>query len=94
MTVSAIVERNAAQYPDKLALCDLSDTFTFSEVLEKSRQAAAVFQARGISKGDAVAIMGQNSFDFVFAYFGALMAGAVVGAGEPQAHRPGGRLYP
>ncbi len=78
MTVSAIVERNAAQYPDKIALCNLSDTFTFSEVLEKSRQAAAVFQARGISKGDAVAIMGQNSFDFVFAYFGALMAGAVV----------------
>ena len=78
MTVVNLVEKNAALYPDKTALCDLSDTFTFSRVLEKSCRAAAIFQAAGIQKGDRVAIMGQNSFDFVFSYFGALMAGAVV----------------
>ncbi|MCG8636795.1 MAG: AMP-binding protein [Desulfobacterales bacterium] len=72
------VEKNAALYPDKIALCDMSTEFTFSQVLEKSRQAAAVFQDLGISKGDAVAIMGQNSFDFVFSYFGVLLAGGVV----------------
>lgn len=78
MTVVNLVEKNAALYPDRPALCDLSETFTFSRVLEKSRQAAGIFQAAGIRKGDALAIMGQNSFDFVFSYFGALMAGAVV----------------
>lgn len=76
-TIVSIVEQNAAKFPDRIALCDLSETFTFSQVLENSRQAAGVFQAAGIKKGDAIAIMGQNSFDFVFAYFGALMAGAV-----------------
>ncbi len=46
------VEKNTALYPDKLALCDLSTEFTFSQVLERSSQAAAVFQDLGITKGD------------------------------------------
>lgn len=78
MTVVNLVEENAARHPDQIALCDLTDTFTFSRVFEKSRQAAGIFQSAGIAKGDRVAIMGQNSFDFIFSYFGALMAGAVV----------------
>jgi len=78
MTIVEIVEKNAARFPGKTALCDMSGEFTFSQILEKSRHAAAVFQEQGITKGNPVAIMGQNSFDWVFSYFGALMAGGVV----------------
>ncbi len=52
--------------------------FTFNQVKEKSEQAAACFQAMGIGKGDPVAIMGQNTVDFVFSYFGVLKAGGIV----------------
>lgn len=78
MTVIELVEKNADLYPDRTALCDLETEFSFSQVLEKSRRAAACFQATGLTKGDVVAVMGQNSFDFVFSFFGVLMAGGVV----------------
>ncbi|WDP88509.1 MAG: AMP-binding protein [Desulfobacter sp.] len=78
MTVIEIVEQNARRFPDKPALCDMSREFTFSQVFEKAKQASALFQGAGIQKGDVVALMGQNSFDWVFSYFGILMAGGVV----------------
>lgn len=78
MTVVKLIDTNAEHHPDKLALCDMKTEFTFQEVRDKSEQAAACFQAQGIKKGDPVAIMGQNSFDFVFSFFGVLKAGGVV----------------
>ena len=78
MTIVKLVDTNAEHHPDKLALCDMETEFTFQEVRDKSEQAAACFQALGIKKGDPVAIMGQNSFDFVFSFFGVLKAGGIV----------------
>ncbi len=78
MTIVKLVDTNAENHPDKLALCDMETEFTFQEVRDKSEQAAACFQALGIKKGDPVAIMGQNSFDFVFSFFGILKAGGIV----------------
>ncbi|MCP4720275.1 MAG: long-chain fatty acid--CoA ligase [Desulfobacteraceae bacterium] len=78
MNIVKLVDANSENHPDKLALCDMETEFTFQEVREKSEQAAACFQALGIKKGDPVAIMGQNSFDFVFSFFGVLKAGGVV----------------
>jgi feruloyl-CoA synthase len=78
MTIVKLVDTNAKNHPDKLALCDMETEFTFQDVRDKSEQAAACFQALGIKKGDPVAIMGQNSFDFVFSFFGVLKAGGVV----------------
>ncbi len=78
MTIVKLVDTNAQNHPDKLALCDMETEFTFQDVKKKSEQAAACFQALGIKKGDPVAIMGQNSFDFVFSFFGVLKAGGIV----------------
>jgi feruloyl-CoA synthase len=78
MTVIELIDANADNYPDKMALCDMDTAFTFREVKEKSEQAAAFFKALGLKKGDPAAIMSQNSFDFVFSYFGILKAGGVV----------------
>lgn len=78
MTIVKLVDTNAEHHPDKLALCDMETEFTFQEVRDKSEQAAACFQALGVKKGDPVAIMGQNSFDFVFSFFGVLKAGGIV----------------
>ncbi|WP_457552310.1 class I adenylate-forming enzyme family protein [Desulfobacula sp.] len=78
MNVIELVNSNADNHPDKIALCDIKTDFTFHQIKEKSEQVAACIQKLGIKKGDAVAIMGQNSFDFVFSFFGVLKAGGVV----------------
>ena len=78
MNVIELIHTNAGSYPEKMALCDMDTAFTYKEVKEKSEQAAACFQARGLKPGDTVAIMSQNSFDFVFSFFGVLMTGGVV----------------
>lgn len=78
MNVIELVDGNAGRHPDKTALCNMDTAFTFKQVKEKSEQAAACFQALGVKKGDPVAIMSQNSFDFVFAFFGILKSGGIV----------------
>ena len=78
MNVIELVDENAARHPGKTALCNMDTAFTFKQVKEKSEQAAACFQAMGVKKGDPVAIMSQNSFDFVFSFFGILKAGGIV----------------
>ena len=77
MNVIELIDANAERYPDKIALSGMDTEISFKQVKEKSEQAAACFQARGIKKGDAVALMSQNTFDFVFSFFGILKAGGV-----------------
>lgn len=78
MNIIELINGNAENHPEKTALCDMDTEFTYQELKEKSEEAAACFQAMGIGKGDAVAIMSQNTFDFVFAFFGILKTGGVV----------------
>ena len=77
MNVVELVDRNAAQTPDKTALCDLEHTVTFQAVKETSERVASALVQRGLTPGSPVALMGQNSFDFVYALFGILKAGCV-----------------
>lgn len=77
MNIVELIDANADNHPDKIALCNLDDEFTFKELKEKSEQAAGVFQSLGLKKGDPAAIMSQNTFDFVFSFFGILKAGGV-----------------
>lgn len=77
MNILELVNNNAECHPEGIALQDMETQFTFKQVKEKSELAAACFQALGIGKGDPVAIMSQNTFDFVFSFFGILKAGGV-----------------
>ncbi len=77
MNLIEVIEKNAATTPDKTGLCDLQTSYTFWKMVDESKQMAAKLQGLGIQKGDAVALMGQNSFDWVFSYFGILLCGAV-----------------
>ncbi|MGD2039932.1 MAG: long-chain fatty acid--CoA ligase [Anaerolineae bacterium] len=79
----------AAKYPTKPALVfgnvveplgnALMDTsMTYQQLLEQTRQFAAALQQLGVQKGDRVALWLPNCPQFVIAYYGTLMAGAVV----------------
>ncbi len=78
MNIIEILDKNAEHHPDRIALCDMDQSFTFRQLKDKSEKAGAWFQKAGIKKGDHVAVMGQNTFDFVFSFFGILKAGGVV----------------
>jgi feruloyl-CoA synthase len=77
MNVVQLIDQNAARFPEKTALSTMETALTFQQVKEKSERAAACFQKLGIRKGDPVAIMSQNTFDFVFSFFGILKAGGI-----------------
>jgi long-chain acyl-CoA synthetase len=62
---------------DKEFLVYLDERLTFAQVHAASRKVAAVLQARGVAKGDRVAIAMRNYPDWITAYCGALMLGAV-----------------
>ena len=52
--------------------------FTYGEVARLAYQFARELEARGISKGDRVLLWGENSAQWVAAFFGCLLRGAVV----------------
>jgi acyl-CoA synthetase (AMP-forming)/AMP-acid ligase II len=58
---------------------------TYAELATSVRRAAAGLVARGVAKGDTLALCSPNSPDFAVAYFAALAAGAVVTTVNPLA---------
>lgn len=74
-----ILENSAANFPDRQAVNFLGMRgITYSELWESARRFAAGLQTRGVKKGDRVAIALPNSIHYVIAYYGTLLAGAVV----------------
>src|SRR5699024_8936950 len=62
----------------KKALNFMGKDLTFNNVLSEAQKIAHFLQAKGLRKGNRVAIMLPNTPQAVIAYYGALMAGGVV----------------
>lgn len=78
-----VVDEYARISPDKRALiwCDLKGherTFTFGEISRMSNQAANVFKAHGLKKGDPVILMLKRRWQFWVAAVGLLKLGCVL----------------
>ncbi len=78
MNLVEIIDLNAEKFGDKANLRYNGQTYTFAQVKQNADKAAAALQAWGVQKGDLVAIMSFNTPAYVFAFFGALKAGAAV----------------
>ncbi|MCB2007692.1 MAG: acyl-CoA synthetase [Burkholderiaceae bacterium] len=76
----SFLERTAEVYPQRLAVVHGDLRRNWSEVYRRSRQLASALVARGIGKGDTVAVMLPNTPLMVEAHFGVPMAGAVLNA--------------
>ena len=74
----AMLDRAAEQWGSHDATIFYGARLTYSELREQARRLAAGLQALGVAKGDRVAIMLANCPQAIIAYYGALMAGAVV----------------
>ncbi|MFA7665879.1 MAG: long-chain-fatty-acid--CoA ligase [Burkholderiaceae bacterium] len=73
-----LIEEAFAKYRDRKAYVGFGREITFGDVDRKSRALAAFLQAKGLKKGDRVAIMMPNVLQYPVAIAGVLRAGLVV----------------
>jgi fatty-acyl-CoA synthase len=72
--------RSAAIYPERTAIIHGERRYTWRQSLERCRRLASALAARGIGRGDTVALMAPNVPEAFEAHFGVPMAGAVLNA--------------
>lgn len=74
----ALFEDACTKYADKVAYISMGREMTYRELDEQSRAFAGWLQARGLGKGERVALMMPNMLQYPVALFGTLRAGCVV----------------
>ena len=76
--LAAIVAAHARERPDRAALVHGDRTVAWAELHRNVDRAASALLASGSRPGDKVAILGDNSIEYVEVFLGALRAGACV----------------
>src|ERR1700742_3044509 len=71
-----LLAERAADSPDGMYLRFGERSITWSDLADASVRVASGLAARGVEAGDRVALMLGNSPEFLFAYYGILVAGA------------------
>ncbi|MCW5706999.1 long-chain fatty acid--CoA ligase [Shinella sp.] len=77
-SIGALVESCCARYADRPAFTSMGKTLTFRDFEAASARIGAWLQARGLEKGDRVAVMMPNILQNPVIIFGILRAGFVV----------------
>ncbi len=77
------LEESAQKFPDRPATIFKGAKLTFAELNEQTDRLAAALAARGVKKGDRVAILMPNTPQFAIAFYAILKAGGVVIATNP-----------
>jgi len=78
LNIGEIISVNAAKYPNKLALKDRRRQLTFKELNERTNKLANGFLKSGLNKGDMIAILSNNSIEFMEMYIAAAKGGLIV----------------
>jgi len=74
----AMLERTATRFPERAALHFMGKVCSYAQLWKDVQRFAAALQALGVKPGDRVSVMLPNCPQFVVAFFGASLAGAVV----------------
>jgi long-chain acyl-CoA synthetase len=78
----------ALRFPDKIAIQSQRqkgfDSYTYSELVKKSKLFGYCLIRQGIHKGDRIGIILDNCPEWVFSYFGTIFAGAIAVPLDPQ----------
>ena len=80
ITLPELLEATAAKSADADFLIYFGARISYGQALAHVKRLAAGLQARGLEKGDRVALLMPNCPQFVISYFGAMRAGAIVTA--------------
>ena len=77
LTVGQVLERGAAQVPDKTAVVDGSLRKTYDELNRTTDALAAALADIGLQKGDRAAIYMKNSFELMVAFYALQKLGVI-----------------
>jgi acyl-CoA synthetase (AMP-forming)/AMP-acid ligase II len=80
MTPIGFLVRSASVFPNRLAVAHGERRYNWREALERCRRLASALTARGIGRGDTVALMAPNIPEAFETHYGVPMAGAVLNA--------------
>jgi len=78
MLISSILKRAIELYPDTEAISSGKVRFTYRQFGERVHKLANYFVSEGLGKGDCVAILHNNSHEFLEVYFAAAQIGAIL----------------
>jgi len=84
MLLHETLKSSAHKYPEKAAVIYQKQRATFSEIDKLSDSLAHLLFEKGIKKGDRIALILENSVDYIVSFFGILKSGAVVVPLNPQ----------
>lgn len=73
-----VLHRSACRYPDKLAVIDGDDRLTFAELEVAVNRIAHTLATRGLVKGDRLALLSRNCWEFGALVFAAAKVGVVL----------------
>ncbi len=71
------LEKSAQAYPDKIALIHEEVRATYSQINANANRLARWFSIHGVSIGDRIVILLENSLQYVESYYGVLKAGGI-----------------
>ena len=77
ITLSDVLARHALVRPDTVAFVDPRRRCSFRQLDDRATRLANALQARGIRRGDRVAVLGLNSLELVESWLAALRLGAI-----------------
>src|SRR5215218_5399342 len=77
-SVGDLLRRTAARYPDKLAVVAGDQRFTYAEFDAAVNRAAHALAERGLAKGDRLALLSHNSWQFGVLAFATAKLGVVL----------------
>ncbi|MGD9364672.1 MAG: class I adenylate-forming enzyme family protein [Desulfobacteraceae bacterium] len=92
MLIHNFIEHSADRYPDKTAVVYDNHRISYSRLNDQTDNLAAHLKARGVGKGDRVAVLLENSVAYITSYYATLKAGAVAAPLNP-AIKPEGLQY-
>ncbi len=73
-----LLDRTASRYPGRTALIYYGTRLSYAQLAHDAHRFALALQSLGVNKGDRVALALPNLPQFPIAFYGALLAGAVV----------------
>jgi fatty-acyl-CoA synthase len=78
LLVNDFLRRAAKLYPNKTAIVDGDDRFTYGQFQERVNQLGHALLSLGIQKGDRVCILSPNSHYFMESYYAVTQIGAIL----------------
>jgi long-chain acyl-CoA synthetase len=77
-TIRALLKERGGRLSDKVFLLFEDRTYTYADLLSRSREVASILTTAGVKKGDRVSIIFENSPEYIFCFFGIASIGAVM----------------